>query len=168
MFLSIRHALGMEPPIDPDRQSDIDTTGSHRPAPWDRGSCIMRPIVSGSATAGMARKQGYCQAITNMSNHSVQPAECLRVVIETLIHDEEGHQVSLDTKISDVACERMGDVLEAAGGLIDPCTPAAKPFMMSMHEPHGIDFTKSPGTRARHQRTGGHAPDTQGDRWIAR
>ena len=71
----------------------------------------------------------------------VCPAECLRVVIETLIDDEEGHQVSLDTKISDAACERMGDVLEAAGGLIDPYTPAAKPFMMSMHEPHGIDFT---------------------------
>ena len=98
MFLSIRHALGMEPPIDPDRQSDIDTTGSLRPAPWDRDPCIMHPIVSGSATAKMARKQGYCQAVTNMSNHNIQPADCLRVATETLIHDEEGHQVSLDTK----------------------------------------------------------------------
>ena len=35
----------------------------------------------------------------------------------------------------------MGDVLEAAGGLIDPWTPAAKPFMMTMHDPHGIDPT---------------------------
>ena len=141
MFLSIRLALGMEPPINLDRRSDIDTTGSHRPARWDRDPCTMHPIVSGSATAGMARKQGYCQAISNMSNLNIQPAECLRVVFETLIHDEEGHQVSLDTKISDAACERMGDVLEAAGGLIDPYMPAAKPFMMSMHEPHGIDFT---------------------------
>ena len=33
----------------------------------------------------------------------------------------------------------MGDVLEAAGGLIDPWTPAAKPFMMAMHGPHGND-----------------------------
>ena len=86
-------------------------------------------------------KGTYCQAIANMSSRNVQPAECLRVVIETLIQDEEEHQVSLDTEISDAACERMGDVLEAAGGLLDPYTPAAKPFMMSMHEPHGIDFT---------------------------
>ena len=145
MFLSIRHALGMEPPLDPDRQSDLDITGSSRPAPWDGNSCTRHPIVTGSATAGMARKPGYCQVITNMSNQNVQPAECLRVVIETLMHDEEGHQVSLDTKISNGACERMGDVLEAAGGLVDPYTPAAKPFMMSMHEPHGIDMTNDAG-----------------------
>ena len=141
MFLSIRRALGMEPPIDPDRQSDLDITGSNRPVPWDDYPCTRHPIVSGSATAGMARKTGYCQVIANMSNQKVQPSECLRVVIETLIHDEEGHQVSLDTKISDAACERMGDILEAAGGLIAPYTPAAKPFMMSMHAPHGIDET---------------------------
>ena len=76
-----------------------------------------------------------------MANRDVQPAECLRIVIETLIDDEKGHQVSLDTRISDDACERMGDVPEAAGGLIDPWTPAAKPFMMTMHDPHGIDAT---------------------------
>ena len=176
MFLAIRHALGMEPPIDPDWQSDIDTTGSHRPAPWDRDPCTRHPVVSGSAIAGMARKQGYCQAITNMSNHNVQPAECLRAVIETLVHDEEGHQVSLDTKISDTACERMGDVLEAAGGLTDPCTQAAKPFMMSMHEPHGIDFTNDADAfrnlqglaQGTYQRAGGHASNTQGGGWIAR
>ena len=76
-----------------------------------------------------------------MSDQNVQPAECLRVVIETLMHDEKGHQVSLDTDISDDACERMGDVLEAAGGLIDPWTPAAKPFMMTMRDTHRIDAT---------------------------
>ena len=134
MFRSIRQALGMEPPINPDRQSDIDTTGSHRPAPWDHDPCsTMHPIVSGSATAGMARKQGYCQAITNMSNHNVQPAECLRVVIETLVHDEEGHQVSLDTMISDTACERLGDVLEAAGGL---CNRPVHAGGQALHDVH--------------------------------
>ena len=35
----------------------------------------------------------------------------------------------------------MGDVPEAAGGLIDPWTPAAKPLMITMHGPHGIDAT---------------------------
>ena len=141
MFLAIRHALGMESPMDQHRQNEIDTAGSRRLAPWDCEPCIMHPIVSGSATAGMARKQGYRQATANVSSRNVPPAECLRVAIETLIQDEEGQQVSLDAEISDTACERMGDVLEAAGGLLDPYTPAAKPFMMSMHEPHGIDFT---------------------------
>ena len=60
-----------------------------------------------------------------MSNQNVQPAECLRIVTETLIHDDTGHQVSLDARVTDDACERMGDVLEATGGLIDPWTPAA-------------------------------------------
>ena len=141
MFLSICHALGMEPAINPDQQSDLNITGSNRSAPWGGDKCTRHPIVSGSATAGMARKPGYRQVITNMSNQNVQPAECLRIVIETLVHDEKGHQVSLDIDISDIACERMGDVLEAAGGLIDPWTPAAKPFMMTMHDPHGIDAT---------------------------
>ena len=113
MFLAIRHALAMESPIDQHRQNEIDTAGSRRLAPWDCEPCIMHPIVSRSATARMARKEGYCQAVANMFNHNVQPAECLRVVFETLIQDEEGHQVSLDTEISDAACERMGDVLEA-------------------------------------------------------
>ena len=72
------------------------------------------------AKAGMARKLGHCQGITNMSDQNVQPAECFRIVIEVLMNDEKGHQVSLDTGISDDACELMGDVLEAAGGLIDP------------------------------------------------
>ena len=71
MFLAIRHALEMESPIDQHRQNEIDTAGSRRLAPWDCEPCIMHPIVSGSATAGMVRKQGYCQAIANMSSRSV-------------------------------------------------------------------------------------------------
>ena len=41
----------------------------------------------------------------------------------------------------DTTCELLGDVLEAARGFLCPYTPAAKPFMKSMHKPHGIDFT---------------------------
>ena len=63
----------------------------------------------------------------------------LRLVIETLVHDEKAHQIPLGTHTSNAVCERMGDVLEAAGGMIDPWTPAAKPFMIAMHGPRGID-----------------------------
>ena len=89
----------------------------------------------------MARKEGYIQAIANLMSRDVAPAECLRVVIETLIQDEVGHQVSLLTKLSDTTCGLLGDVLEAAGGLLCPYTPAAKPFMKSMHAAHEIDST---------------------------
>ena len=58
MFLAIRHALGMESPIDQHRQDDFDTAGSRRLAPWDSKPCIRHPVVSGSATAGIRSKEG--------------------------------------------------------------------------------------------------------------
>ena len=145
MFPAMPHALGMEPLINPgpDQPSKLNDSGSNRPAQWHSNKCTRHPIVPGSATAGMARKTGHCQVVANLAKAIIKPAECLRLVIETRIHDEQGHQISLDTHthISDDACERMGDVLEAAGGMIDPWTPAAKPFMMATHGPHGIDAT---------------------------
>ena len=63
------------------------------------------------------------------------------MAIEPLIQDEADHQVSLLTQLTDATCEALGDVLEAAGGLLCPYTPAAKPFMMSMHAAHEIDST---------------------------
>ena len=56
LFLAIRHALGMESPIDQHRHDKFDTEGSRRLAPWGSKPCIRHPVVSGSATAGMARK----------------------------------------------------------------------------------------------------------------
>ena len=104
MFLAIRHSLGMEAPADPHQQGALDNGGSRRPAPWTEERCAGRPIVSGAAIAGMAKKEGYIQAIANLMGRDVAPAECLRVVIETLIQDEVGHQVSLLTKLSDTTC----------------------------------------------------------------
>ena len=90
----------------------------------------------------MARKEGYVQSVANLAGRGITPAECLRVVIETLqIQDEVGHQVSLLTQLTDATCEALGDVLEAAGGPLCPYTPAAKPFMMSMHAAHKIGPT---------------------------
>ena len=79
MFLAIRHALGMESPIDQHQQDELDSKGSHRPAPWESEQCTRHPMVSGAATAGMARKGGYFQAIANMTGRDVPPAEGLRV-----------------------------------------------------------------------------------------
>ena len=142
MFLAIRHGLGMEARIDPRQRGELDDEGSRRPAYWKDGPCTGHPILSGAATTGMARKEGYIQAIANLTGRDATPAECLQVVIETLIQDEVGHQVSLLTELSDKSCERLGDVLEAAGGPLCPYTPAAEPFMKSMHGPHGIKPTR--------------------------
>ena len=89
----------------------------------------------------MARKEGYLQSVASLIGRDVSPEESLRVVIETLIQDEVGHQVSLSTQMGDTTCERLGDVLEAAGGLLRLYTLAAKPFMASMHKPHQIGHT---------------------------
>ena len=62
LFLAMRHALGMEPPINPDQPSDHDS-GSNRPAQWHSDKCTRHPIISGSATAGMARKTGHLQVV---------------------------------------------------------------------------------------------------------
>ena len=97
MFLAMRHALGMEPPINTDQLSKLNNSGTNCPAQWHGNKCTRHPIVSGSATAGMARKPGHCQVVTNLANADVKPAECFRLVIETLVHDERGHRVSLDT-----------------------------------------------------------------------
>ena len=141
MFLAIRHSLGMEAPIDPHQQGAPDNGGSQRPAPWTDPRCVGHPIISGAATTGMARKEGYVQSVANLARRGITPAECLHVVIETLIQDEVDHQVSLLTQLTDATCEALGDVLEAAGGPLCPYTPAAKPFMMSMHAAHEIDST---------------------------
>ena len=53
-----------------------------------------------------------------------------------MFHQQKAYVCSGDT-----TCELLGDVLEAARGFLCPYTPAAKPFMKSMHKPHGIDFT---------------------------
>ena len=132
MLFAIRHALGMESPIDQHQHDEFDIKGSHRPAPWKSEQCTWHPIVSGSATAGMARKQGYLQAIANMAGRNVPPAKCLRVVIETLIQDEVGHRVSLGTKIGDATCELLGDVLEAARGTLLPIHTGGQ----AIHEVH--------------------------------
>ena len=141
MLLAIRHSFGMEATIDPHHQGALDAGGALRPAPWTDPHCQRHPIVSGSATAGMARKEGYVQSIANLARHGRQTAESFRIVIEMLIQDEVDHQVSTLTQLTDATCETLGDVLEAAGGLLCPYTPAAKPFMMSMHAANGISPT---------------------------
>ena len=81
MFLAIRHSLGMEAPIDPHRQGDPDAGGARRQAPWRDPRCERHPIVSGAATTGMARKEGYVQSVANLAGRGIKTAECLRVVI---------------------------------------------------------------------------------------
>ena len=112
MFLAIRHALGMESPIHRQQQDEIDSKGSRRPAPWTSEQCNRHPIATGAATTGMARKEGYLQSVASLIGRDVPPEEGLRVVIETLIQDEVGHQVSFSTQMSDTTCELLGDVLE--------------------------------------------------------
>ena len=65
---------------------------------------------------------------------------CIRdsIVLETLVQEEKPHQVSTQTPLPDNKCESLGDVLEAAGGLLSPYTPAAKKVMRSMHTAHDI------------------------------
>ena len=139
MLLAIRHSIGME-----EHLSDVgikqapDSNGGDRPTPWNTPPCSRHPVIIGSATSGLARKDGYVQAIANLFQAEAPTAACLRIVLETLIQEEKAHQVSTRTRLPDNKCESLGDVLEAAGGLLSPYTPAAKSVMQSMHAAHGI------------------------------
>ena len=139
MLLAIRHALGMEEHLSADGIMQApDPKGGNRPAPWSSPPCSRHPVFTGSAAAGLARKEGYVQAIANLFRAGAPIAACLRIVIETLVQEEKPHQVSTHTRLPDNKCESLGDVLEAAGGLLSPYTPAAKKVMHSMHAAHGI------------------------------
>ena len=139
MLLAIRHALGMEEHLSADGIMQApDPKGGNRPAPWSSPPCSRHPVFTGSAAAGLARKEGCVQAIANLFRAGAPIAACLRIVIETLVQEEKPHQVSTHTHLPDNKCESLGDVLEAAGGLLSPYTPAAKKVMHSMHAAHGI------------------------------
>ena len=114
MFLALRHALGMETEIDRDKLDDIGTGYNNRPAAWTDQVCPRHPVLSTSGTAGLARKPGQRQVITNLNQTDDRIAECLRLVLESLLHDEKSLQRPLNTAITNDACENMGDVLEAA------------------------------------------------------
>ena len=83
MFLALRHALGMEPKIDRDELGDIDERGDNRPATWPNEKCTRHPVLSTSGTAGLARKPGQRQIITNLNQTDDRIAECLRLVLES-------------------------------------------------------------------------------------
>ena len=77
--------------------------------------------------------------ISDFTKKGTPPEVCLRLVFAILAHDEPGQRVTLLQNISTSAQERLGDIIEAAGGVLGPCTPAAKSLMATMHEAHGID-----------------------------
>ena len=94
MFLALRHALGMETEIDRDKLDDIGTGYNNRPAAWTDQVCPRHPVLSTSGTAGLARKPGQRQIITNLNQTDDRIAECLRLVLESLLHDERSLQRS--------------------------------------------------------------------------
>ena len=44
MFLSLRHAVGMEPKIDRNELGELDESGDNRPAKWPSEKCTRHPI----------------------------------------------------------------------------------------------------------------------------
>ena len=77
--------------------------------------------------------------ISDLTKKGIPPEVCLRLVLAILAHGEPGQRVTLLQNITTSAQERLGDILEAAGGVLGPYTPAAKSMMATMHEAHGID-----------------------------
>ncbi len=86
MFLALRHAGGMEPKINQNELGALDESGGNRPASWPNQKCTRHPIVTGSATAGLARKPGHRQVVANLDNTNVKTAECLRLAGHRIAH----------------------------------------------------------------------------------
>ena len=77
--------------------------------------------------------------VSSLTGKGTSPEECLRLVLASLAHDGAGQRVTLLKGISVSAQERLGDIIEAAGGALGPYTPAANSLMASMHTAHGIN-----------------------------
>ena len=117
MLLAIRHSIGMEERLSDDGIKQApDSDGGDRPVPWNTPPCSRHPVIIGTATSGLARKEGYTQAITNLFQAEAPTAACLRIVLETLIQEEEAHQVSTRTRLPDNKCERLETSLRRQAG----------------------------------------------------
>ena len=75
--------------------------------------------------------------ISDFTKKGTPPEVCLRLVLAIFAHGEPGQRVTLLQSISTSAQEWLGDIIEAAGGVLGPYTPAAKSLMATMHEAHG-------------------------------
>lgn len=141
ILLAIRHALGMEPLLEARACSkDLQDAALRRLAGWpdkDDHRCDRHPLLAGATAAGISRKQGYMKPVSSLIGKGASPQECLRLVLASLAHDEEGQRATLRQGIFLKAQERLGDIIEAAGGVLG--TPAAKSLMASMHTAHGTN-----------------------------
>jgi hypothetical protein len=79
--------------------------------------------------------------ITTLTEKGILPEVCLRLVLAGLAHDESTQRVALrqEGDITPAQQERLGDIIEAAGGVLGPYTPSARALMASMHRAHNID-----------------------------
>ena len=78
----------------------------------------------------MSRKEGHSQPVAELLfpdsdevPQSLAPCVALRLVLASLSHSEERHRITLrdpSRTISAELQERLGDVLEAAGGIMSP------------------------------------------------
>ena len=143
IMLAIRHILGMEPLLEARACSPgFRDAAPRRPVGWpdkDEHKCEKHPLLAGATTAGISRKEGCMKPISDLTKKGIPPEVCLRLVFAIFAHDEPGQRVTLLHDISTSAQERLGDILEAAGGVLGPYTPAAKSMMATMHEAHGIN-----------------------------
>ena len=121
-MLAIRHALGMEPLLEPRACSmDLQDAAPRQPVGWpDKGDqrCDKHPLLAGATAAGIPRKEGCMKLVSTLTRKGASPEECLRLVLANLAHDEAGQRVTLLQGISTSAQERLGDIIEAAGGVL--------------------------------------------------
>ena len=142
IMLAIRHVLGMEPLLEARMLPWPTEAAPRRAVGWpdkDEHKCEKHPLLAGATAAGISRKEGCMKPISDLTKKGTFPEECLRLVLAILAHHGPGQGVTLLQDISTSAQERLGDIIEAAGGVLGPYAPAATSLMATMHEAHGID-----------------------------
>ena len=150
MMFAIHLALGMDMPvpIDPTQKAtDIDDLP---PVSWPRDwrRCFGHPLLTADVSAGITRKKGRSVPVACLlyppraRSGGVAPPVALRLVLASLVHSEGGHRICLrdpEQAVSPAAQERMGDVLEAIGGLLAPFSTQTKAIMQDMRDKHRIN-----------------------------
>ena len=147
---AIHLALGMDIPVSPDPRDEISSLDEELPLGWPRSGwkCPRHPLLTADTPGGISRKEGHSQPVTELlfpdsdeMPQSLAPCVALRLVLASLSHSEEKHRITLrdpSRTISTDLQERLGDVLEAAGGILSPYNSQVRAIMQSMHATHRI------------------------------
>ena len=138
MMLLLRRCVAMEPPWQDQRRQTAQTWSSQHTIHPDC-ECQEHPRLTVSMPPGLGAKRGLRRlTVATLTRDAVAPVpRLLRLVLTTLCHEEEGQRLP-EGEISNGVMERMGDIIEAAGGVFAPAAANVSSLMQNLYVLHDL------------------------------